>query len=292
MTCLLGLILVAARALASSLHPPGPMTGFNKARGVGCAVRRGMVMALQVARPVTLRVAAASRRSARAGTILTSPESSSAAAPQGGGEARRFGRSRFFWEVARRRFLTLIVVAGFDVGLVYRAVFNSADERTPGNFFLSGIHGAGLALTILVVQIGFASTAHSRLGAALRRLPLAAEIVVRALVMTAALTVVASRCKPSFTRRRFSSDGLRPIGSPSNCRELSRSCSDCRWSLARPSRFGGWSAGRCSRARCSALITGQPGGADRDVPRPRPFDAPRRSHGRAQSPRPRHPLFL
>ena len=86
--------------------------------------------------------------------------------------------------------LTLIVVAGFVFGLAYRAVFNGADERTLGNFLLSGIHGAGLALTVLVVQIGFASAAHSRLGAALRRLPLAAEIVVRALVMTAALIVV------------------------------------------------------------------------------------------------------
>jgi class 3 adenylate cyclase len=86
--------------------------------------------------------------------------------------------------------LTLIVFAGFVFGLAYRAVFDGADERTLGNFLLSGIHGGGLALTVLVVQIGFASAARSRLGATLRRLPLGAEIVVRAVVMAAALIVV------------------------------------------------------------------------------------------------------
>jgi class 3 adenylate cyclase len=100
------------------------------------------------------------------------------------------GRSSFLREAARRRSLTLLVVTGFAFGVAYRAVFNGADERTLGNFLLSGIHGAGLASTVLVVQIGLASAGHSRLGSALRRLPLAAEILVRALVMTAALIVV------------------------------------------------------------------------------------------------------
>ncbi len=113
------------------------------------------------------------------------------AAPTGGNAAHsRSGRSSFFREAARRRSLTLLVVAGFAVGLAYRALFDRADEQTPGYFLLSGIHGAGLALTVLVVQIGFASAGHSRLGSALRRLPLGAEILIRALVMTAALIVV------------------------------------------------------------------------------------------------------
>jgi hypothetical protein len=150
----------------------------------------------------------------------------------------------FFREAARRRSLTLLVVAGFAVGVAYRAILDRADERTLGYFLLSGIHGAGIALTVLIVQIGFASAGRSRLGSALRQLPLAAEIVVRALVMTVALIVV----------------GLL-LQAPPNCRELSRLVSDCRWSSAQPSRFGGWSAGRCSRARCLAPIIGQPGGA-------------------------------
>jgi class 3 adenylate cyclase len=141
-------------------------------------------------RPATLLVAAVSRRRAGPRTIVTSPELESLAAPRASGEERGLSRSSFFREVARRRSLTFIVVAGFVFGVGYRAVFNGADERTLGNFLLSGIHGGGLALTILVVQIGLASAAHSRLGAALRRLPLGAEIVVRALVMTAALIVV------------------------------------------------------------------------------------------------------
>ena len=115
------------------------------------------------------------------------PENDAAARP--GGEEHVFSRANLVRE-ARRRSLTLLIVAGCVVGVAYRAVFNAADERTLWNFLLSGIHGAGLALTILVVQIGFASAAHSRLGAALRRLPLAVEIIVRALVMTAALVAV------------------------------------------------------------------------------------------------------
>jgi hypothetical protein len=115
------------------------------------------------------------------------PENDAAARP--GSEQHVFGRANLIRE-ARRRSLTLLIVAGCVVGVAYRAVFNAADERTLWNFLLSGIHGAGLALTILVVQIGFASAAHSRLGAALRRLPLAVEIIVRALVMTAALVAV------------------------------------------------------------------------------------------------------
>jgi hypothetical protein len=90
---------------------------------------------------------------------------------------------------ARRRSLTFFIVTGFVLGVAYRAAFNNADERTLTNFILSGIQGAGLSLTVLAVHTAFAAGARSRLGSALRRLPLAAEILVRALVMTAALTV-------------------------------------------------------------------------------------------------------
>ena len=45
-------------------------------------------------------------------------------------------------------------------------------------------------MAVLAVQVGFASGARSRLGSALRRLPLAAEVVVRALVMATVLVVV------------------------------------------------------------------------------------------------------
>ncbi|HEY3622854.1 MAG TPA: adenylate/guanylate cyclase domain-containing protein [Roseiarcus sp.] len=121
---------------------------------------------------------------------MPSPDSGSAAAPRASGEGRGFSRSSLFWKAARRRSLTLFIAAGFVFGVAYRAVFNGADERTLGNFALSGIHGVGFALTVLAVETAFASGSRSRLGSALRRLPLAAEIIIRAIVMTAALTIV------------------------------------------------------------------------------------------------------
>ena len=45
-------------------------------------------------------------------------------------------------------------------------------------------------MAVLAVQMGFASGARSRLGSALRRLPLAGELVVRAVVMAAVVIVV------------------------------------------------------------------------------------------------------
>ena len=51
-------------------------------------------------------------------------------------------------------------------------------------------------MTGWTVQTVFAAGARSHLGAALRRLPLAGELLVRALVMTAALIVVGVSLQP------------------------------------------------------------------------------------------------
>lgn len=97
----------------------------------------------------------------------------------------------FLRQAARQTgLLAASLLAGCLIGLAYRAVFDDAQERTIANFIRSGLHGAGIALTVWTVQTAFLSQARSGLGAALRRLPLAAEIVVRALAMTAALIVV------------------------------------------------------------------------------------------------------
>jgi class 3 adenylate cyclase len=120
---------------------------------------------------------------------VLSPDLQSDAAARVGGEARGFSRSNLLRE-ARRRSLSLFIAVGFVFGVAYRAAFDPVDERSLANFTLSGIHGVGLSLTVLAVDTAFAAGARSRLGSALRRLPLAAEIIVRALVMTAALTVV------------------------------------------------------------------------------------------------------
>ena len=78
--------------------------------------------------------------------------------------------------------------AGFVGGLAYRFLLDEPAERDLANFLRSGLHGVGLFLTVWAVQT--ATGARSPLGAALRRLPLAADVILRALVMTAALTVV------------------------------------------------------------------------------------------------------
>ncbi len=87
------------------------------------------------------------------------------------------------------RIVAAAVTAGFIFGIAYRAAFDPAVERNLANYLLSGLHGIGLALAIWVVQAAFASGAQSLFGAALRRFPLAGEVIVRALVTTAALIV-------------------------------------------------------------------------------------------------------
>jgi class 3 adenylate cyclase len=96
------------------------------------------------------------------------------------------------WRRVRQRpgFFLAAVIGGFAVGLAYRALFDDAEGRTLANFLRSAAHGAGVGLTAWAVQTGFDARVRSRLGAALSRLPLAAEIVAKALAMTAALIVV------------------------------------------------------------------------------------------------------
>jgi len=116
---------------------------------------------------------------------------SRASAICGSAAERKIGPSIFLRRAARQAgFIAASLLAGFVIGVIYRAAFDPADERTLANFLRSGFYGAGIALTIWTVQNGFAAGDRSRLGNALRRLPLAAEVVVRALVMTAALIVV------------------------------------------------------------------------------------------------------
>ncbi len=100
------------------------------------------------------------------------------------------GRSIFLRTATRRSgLLTHSLLLGFAGGVAYRFLFDPPVERDLGNFLRSGVSGAGLFLAVLAVQFGFASGGRSRLGAALRRLPLAGEVVVRALVMAAVLIV-------------------------------------------------------------------------------------------------------
>ena len=90
------------------------------------------------------------------------------------------------------RLLTALAVAtvGFVVGIGVRAFFDEAETRELANYLRSGVHGVGIAVAGWMVQNGFSATARSSLGAALRRLPVAGELIVRSLVMTAVIVVV------------------------------------------------------------------------------------------------------
>lgn len=106
-------------------------------------------------------------------------------------EERKVVRSIFLRRAARETgFIAASLLVGFASGVAYRFVFDLTDERTLPNFLRSGLEGAGIGVTVWTVQTMFAAGARSRLGSALKRLPIAAEVVVRALVMTAALIVV------------------------------------------------------------------------------------------------------
>jgi class 3 adenylate cyclase len=122
------------------------------------------------------------------------------------------GRSHFLRQVARQiGILIASLLAGFAVGVAYRFLFDPAGERDPANFFRSGLQGAGVALAVLAVQMGFASGARSRLGSALRRLPLAGELVVRAVVMAAVVIVVSLTLQFLLYWQRYHLDWLTPL---------------------------------------------------------------------------------
>jgi class 3 adenylate cyclase len=90
----------------------------------------------------------------------------------------------------RRGFLATCLILGFVGGIAFRAVMDDPVERDLANFVRSGLHGAGIAFAGWMVQIGFASNAQSSLGAALRRWPVWAEVLVRSVVMTVTLITI------------------------------------------------------------------------------------------------------
>src|SRR5271170_361359 len=88
-------------------------------------------------------------------------------------------------------FLAGLLIAAVAIGVAYRYLFDPLDERTVPYYIRSCIHAMGLTFAGWAVHLIFAAVPRSRLGGVLRRLPLSAEFVIKALTMTAALTIVA-----------------------------------------------------------------------------------------------------
>jgi class 3 adenylate cyclase len=108
-------------------------------------------------------------------------------------ERRQIVRSRAMVQAMRHPHLQTaisVATAGFVVGIGYRAFIDEEATRELANYLRSGVHGVGIAVAGWIVQNGFTANAQSSLGAALRRLSVAAELVVRSLVMTAVIVIV------------------------------------------------------------------------------------------------------
>ena len=92
-----------------------------------------------------------------------------------------------------RRHLGLLagmLVTAIALGIAYRYLFNTLEERTPLYYARSALHATGMAVAGWTVQMAFAALPRSRFGPALRRLPLIAEFALKAVAMTAVLTIV------------------------------------------------------------------------------------------------------
>jgi class 3 adenylate cyclase len=115
-----------------------------------------------------------------------------------GPRANRFGRGA--WApgsggigYGRRHlgFLAGVLLAAVAIGTAYRYLFDPLDSRTSANYVRSGLHALGLACCGWLAYLMFDAAPRSPVAGALRRLPLTAEFAIKALAMTAVLTIVA-----------------------------------------------------------------------------------------------------
>src|SRR3954463_7421607 len=78
----------------------------------------------------------------------------------------------------------LVALLGFVGGFAYRYGFDIAEEASLLNYLRSGLHGAGLALVGWMAHLSFVVWPGGRL-------PLLAALVVKSVLMTAALAAAA-----------------------------------------------------------------------------------------------------
>jgi class 3 adenylate cyclase/biotin transporter BioY len=88
-------------------------------------------------------------------------------------------------------FLAGLLIAAVVIGVAYRYLFDPLDEQTIPYYIRSCVHATGLSFSGWAVYLTFAAVPRSQLGRVLRRLPLSVEFVIKALTMTAVLTIVA-----------------------------------------------------------------------------------------------------
>ena len=82
------------------------------------------------------------------------------------------------------------MIAAVAAGIAYRYLVDPLEEREPLNYLRSCLHATGVAIAGWAVHVSLAGARQSRLRAMLRRLPQAAELAVKVLVMTVVLTIV------------------------------------------------------------------------------------------------------
>ena len=106
----------------------------------------------------------------------------------------------------------MIVITGLSVGLAYRYLADNPSEGSILNYVRSGLHGIGIAATGWGAHLYFSSRGVGWL----RKWPLVAEIVLRAVVMAAAVSTVAA-----VLQILLYDHGSSRLGSLTNCLELS-----------------------------------------------------------------------
>jgi class 3 adenylate cyclase len=101
-------------------------------------------------------------------------------------------RSAFVRHIRRHfRFLLGLVIAAIVTAIAYRYLLDPIEQRTLPYYTRSSLHAIGLGFSGWAVTMAFVALPRSRFGRVLRGLPLIVEFALKALAMTAVLTIVA-----------------------------------------------------------------------------------------------------
>jgi adenylate cyclase len=107
------------------------------------------------------------------------------------GDAAATAWLAFLTRYARRHlgFLAGLVIVGAALGIGYRYRFDPLEKRVPSFFLRSALHGIGLAIVGWSVHLSLAAPP-KRWRDRLRQWPQISELAIKALIMTAVLTIV------------------------------------------------------------------------------------------------------